>query len=170
MGEQAEVRAAICGHVSQVQSEISICFKSSYTSSAHKSKASITSCLRQAIESVRQTNLIASSDESVQNAYNMYAEKVLTVAAEPEKIWDDNHTVDQLLASKGSEYLNSLLSLQSSRSENSGNKAIKSVSPIPEVGEGEDAAICTWIDGIKVLSKDVKSDTWLTTDTRSSQM
>ncbi|WWC95322.1 hypothetical protein V866_002183 [Kwoniella sp. B9012] len=170
MGEQAEVTAAICSHVSQVQSEISHYFKSSYTSSAHESKPSITSCLRQAIGTVRQSKLIASSDESVQNAYNLYVEKVLNVAAEPEKIWDDNHTVDQLLASKGSEYLNSLLSLQSPRLENSGNKAIKSVFPIPEASEGENSAISTWIDGIQVLSKDVKSDTWPTTNTRSSQM
>ncbi|KAK6908962.1 hypothetical protein I203_102969 [Kwoniella mangroviensis CBS 8507] len=148
MGEQAEVRAAICSHV-------------------YRSKSAITSCLRQAIDTVKRSSLVASSDQSVQDAYNLYVEKILNVAVEPEKIWDDNHTVDQLLASEGSEYLNSLLNLQSSRSRNSSNKA---VCPIPEASEGEDSAISTWIDGIKVLSKDVKSDTWPTTKTRPSQM
>ncbi|OCF61729.1 hypothetical protein L486_01389 [Kwoniella mangroviensis CBS 10435] len=157
MGEQAEVRAAICSHV--FQSEISHHFQSSYTSSADRSKSAITSCLRQAIDTVKRSSLVASSDQSVQDAYNLYVEKILNVAVEPEKIWDDNHTVDQ--------YLNSLLNLQSSRSRNSSNKA---VCPIPEASEGEDSAISTWIDGIKVSSKDVKSDTWPTTKTRPSQM
>ncbi|WVQ66542.1 uncharacterized protein L199_004724 [Kwoniella botswanensis] len=160
----------VWSHVSQVQIEISHEFNTSFARSTDKSQSARSSCLQEAFDTVRRSNLDWFLNRTLRDKYQEYKTNVLKAAIEPEKIWDDNHTVDQLLASKGSEYLNSLLSLQSSRSENSGNKGIQSVSPIPEASESEDAAISTWIDGIEMLSKDVKSDTWPTTNTRSSQM